>query len=315
MYQADIPMYMKHFQGDYSFALNSEDLHVPDLALNKTRSKGGTLIMWKHALDPYITVALFIPQLFYQSSFINQAFNPASILAFTSLQLEKILSISLNYQVWKLSLKIPWINHQILQYLYGGRTNEIRVKIFTSFAQEYQLARVPINLHTYHHFMGHGQSDSELDVILFSDLPGFSEGILAIQCNLLHPLVDSHHDLLVSTSSLPVKSEAPQQNPQNIIAPIVTNTRQRIVWSEEGISKYQVIVANLLQELRSHWLDPSKQSCISILIQATNFIMDFAASSTNKTISLSKKSPIKPVKILKIIRKSIPIGGFKSQYN
>ena len=224
MYQADIPMYMKHFQGDYSFALNSEDLHVPDLALNKTRSKGGTLIMWKHALDPYITVAplhtsAFLPVFLHKPGF-QPSIHIGVYLPTAGKDPEYLLELSGLKAFVKDSLdKSPNTAIFIRGDANSSRTNEIRDKIFTSFAQEYQLARVPINLHTYHHFMGHGQSDSELDVILFSDLPGFSEGILAIQCNLLHPLVDSHHDLLVSTSSLAVKSEAPQQNHRTLLHP------------------------------------------------------------------------------------------------
>ena len=308
-FQADIHMYMQYFQGDYSFALNSEDLHVPDLALNNTRTKGGTLVMWKHALDPYVTVAplhtaAFLPVFLHIPGF-QPSIHIALYLPTAGKDAEYFLELSALKAFIEDALdKAPNTAIFIRGDANSSRSNEIRDRIFSSFAQEYQLARVPINHHTYHHFMGNGQSDSELDVILFSDQPGINEALAAIQCGLLHPLVDSHHDLLVSTSSLPLKSGPTQQNLQNIVAPRVNNTRQKIVWTKEDISKYQVIVANLLKDLRSRWLDPSKQSCISILIQATNFIMNFAASSTNRTISLSRMSPVKPVKIPKIIKKS-----------
>ena len=248
--------------------------------------------MWRCSLDPYITVAplhtaAFLPVFLHIPGF-QPSIHVALYLPTAGKDAEYYLELSsLKAFIEDALDKSPNTAIFIRGDANSSRSNEARDRIFTSFIQEYQLARVPINHHTYHHFVGHGQSDSELDVILFSDLPGIHEGISAIQCKLLNPLVDSHHDLLVSTSNLPIESCPSHQNPQNIIAPRVTNTRQRIVWSEEGISKYQVIVASLLQDLRIRWLDPSKQSCISILIQATNFIMNFAASSTNRTVSLS----------------------------
>ena len=65
-FQADVNQCMDYFRGEYSFSLNSEDLHEPDLAFQKTRTKGGTMIMWRHSLDPYVTVfpvqtASFLP--------------------------------------------------------------------------------------------------------------------------------------------------------------------------------------------------------------------------------------------------------------
>ena len=56
IFQSDLSHCMDYFHGEYSFTLNSEDSHDPDLALLKTKSKGGTLAMWRQSLDPFLTI-------------------------------------------------------------------------------------------------------------------------------------------------------------------------------------------------------------------------------------------------------------------
>ena len=55
IFQSDLPLVMQYFAGEYSATLNSEDLNHPDLVLTTARAKGGTMVMWKKDLDPYIT--------------------------------------------------------------------------------------------------------------------------------------------------------------------------------------------------------------------------------------------------------------------
>ena len=40
----------------HCYSLNSDDLHDPELSLVKSKAVGGTLVMWRRCLDPYITV-------------------------------------------------------------------------------------------------------------------------------------------------------------------------------------------------------------------------------------------------------------------
>ena len=47
---------MEYFTGEYFSSLNSHDLHDLDLPLTSNRAKGGTLVMWKTHLDPYLTI-------------------------------------------------------------------------------------------------------------------------------------------------------------------------------------------------------------------------------------------------------------------
>ena len=40
----------------YNFYLNSEDIFDQSLALEKSRAKGGTMLLWPSSLDPYVTI-------------------------------------------------------------------------------------------------------------------------------------------------------------------------------------------------------------------------------------------------------------------
>ena len=55
LFQTDLQSNMEYFRGDFAF-LNSEDLYDKDLPMAISRAEGGTLMMWKSSLDPFITV-------------------------------------------------------------------------------------------------------------------------------------------------------------------------------------------------------------------------------------------------------------------
>ena len=56
---------------DYFYELNSADTHDPDIPLIKPKAVGGTLILWKRRLDPYVEV-----QSLKSTSFLPIIFNP-----------------------------------------------------------------------------------------------------------------------------------------------------------------------------------------------------------------------------------------------
>ena len=56
IFQSDLPSMMTYFKGDYFSSLNSHDLYNHDLPLVRTRAIGGTMVMWKSNLDPFLTV-------------------------------------------------------------------------------------------------------------------------------------------------------------------------------------------------------------------------------------------------------------------
>ena len=55
-YQCDIQPLYEHFHSSFSFSLNSDDVLCPDLPLDTRKAVGGTMIMWRSKLDPYIKV-------------------------------------------------------------------------------------------------------------------------------------------------------------------------------------------------------------------------------------------------------------------
>ena len=93
---------------------------------------------------------------------------------------------------------------------------------------------------TYHHFTNNGQSDSNIDVLLNSEFStaGFpnlqTESLLKILCSKTSHLIESSHDLLVS--SLTLLPSLPIITPTgNISAPRVPSDRQKIVRSQDRI--------------------------------------------------------------------------------
>ena len=56
LFQCDAKSLLKTLQGEYSSYLNSEDLYHPDLALERCKAKGGTMLLWETSLDPYISI-------------------------------------------------------------------------------------------------------------------------------------------------------------------------------------------------------------------------------------------------------------------
>ena len=55
-HQCNLQPLLLPFHGVYEAHLNSEDMHVPELALDKVKAHGGTMVMWHISLSPYITV-------------------------------------------------------------------------------------------------------------------------------------------------------------------------------------------------------------------------------------------------------------------
>ena len=150
------------------------------------------------------------------------------------------------------------------------------------------IKKVHISHKTYHHFTGSGNFDSNLDKILHSSNVSSKEVVTSIICKLENPLIDSHHDLIISSWNLPIilTNEQPH-NPT--IAPRMTNTRNKIVWSGAGVDEYQKLVGPHLSRLRDFWLSSPTKSSVSVLFNTTNHILSCSATLTNKYIDLSKK--------------------------
>ena len=169
----------------------------------------------------------------------------------------------------------------------------MRSVILKSFCSQLNLSRLSIDHTTYHHFLGNGASDSEIDVIIYSK--SANEVLIKILCKLASPDHASHHDALISefllaeSSSPPLKADCPS-------APRICNDRVKIYWTESGILDYESYVSTSLRRLRDNWLNPHSVGSTSILLASTNSIPQSWAMATNPSKDLSLPFNPKPKK-------------------
>ena len=150
------------------------------------------------------------------------------------------------------------------------------------------LVEVNIDHKTYHHFTGDGHSDSCLDKIIHSAGVSHAEVLNHILCSKIEPRIDSHHDLLFSTWIVPALVNVDVNSSLNIRAPKSDNSRHKIIWSDQGIQKYQETIVPHLSRLQILWLSTSPtKSSMQLLLQATNEALTTCARSSNHTIDLS----------------------------
>ena len=85
--------------------------------------------------------------------------------------------------------------------------------------------------------MGGGLFDSNIDVILQTKNKFPTEKIQRIFCKQEYPIIESHHDLILSLILLPeLPVQPPAARPQ---APAIQNKRTKVVWGdEESIRNY-----------------------------------------------------------------------------
>ena len=299
---------MDYLRGQYSSSLNSEDLYDLELPLTSSKAKGGTMVLWKHSLDPFITIhstesssflplvlclpnskpsihiTLYLPTRGKESQFLGEIAN---------------LKVALDDLIKE--HKDPAI------FLRGdanaSSSNSKRYPLFNHFCSTYNLKLVDINHKTYHHFMGQGNSDSDLDVLLHSDHDYVCEHLAHVRCGQVDQLIDSHHDVLISTCTIPSYT-SPSVQPPFHPAPRLENGHHRVAWTDKGIAEYEMIVSRLLPGIRHRWLFSSSQVSTSMLLQSTNTLLSLAASFSNRVVSLAVTKPGKSDRIPKHIRKA-----------
>ena len=305
VFQNDIDLLMQPLRGDYSYSLNSADLYDQDLPLVKARAHGGTMILWRTCHDPYISLhpvstPAILPLIFSPPS------NPVSIHVCVYLpthgqDTQFVAELStLSACLLQLLEKYPAAPIYLRGDFNVSDKNKRRTQLFQYFCSSFDLTETHIGHKTYHHFVGNGASDSNLDKLVFSNNVQHPESVLAICCKLSNPLVFSSHDPIVSKFVLPrVAAEPPCDD--NIVAPKIRNSRRKVVWDEAGIEKYQEIVVPELHRIQQQLLphSVSSKSSAALLFESTNNILVKGAELTNKTFSLCTKP--------KSCSKSIPI--------
>ena len=171
VFQSDIDQFTVGLRHEYCYSLNSDDLYDPELPQIKSRAAGGTLVMWRKWLDPYIAV---VPTM-------SSAFLPV-ILKLPGARLSIHIAIYLpthgkdpEFISELASLKncidelISTHDNPIIFIRGDGNCNpknHTRFQVLDHFIKDYKLTKVLIEHPTYHHFVGNGQFDSNIDIIL-----------------------------------------------------------------------------------------------------------------------------------------------------
>ena len=299
LHQSDLPPLLLPFRGSYDCHLNSEDLQSQDLALSKCKAHGGTMILWHSSISSSITVLPSESPSFQSIIMKIPGTVPSVHTALylpTSGREDLFLSslVDLGSHIGEIRSKYPDAPHFFRGDANVNKNNTARHGLFSYFCTQFQLQSLPLGHTSYHHFVGDGAFDSEIDVILFySPLGNASEHLEKIVCKLESPFVNSQHDVIISTCQLP---QAPLIPPHHDLlkAPRIPNQRIKILWDEEGIQEYESLVGSNLADIRKLWGNSSSRSSISILLSSTYSSLSFAARSTNKFVDLSSSKSPKP---------------------
>ena len=291
---------MRGIQHEYCHYLNSDDLYDPELPLVKARAVGGTLAMWRKWLDPYVSIyptqtSAFLPLILkipgtrisvHMALYLpTHGKDPEFISEFASMK-NCIEEISVLH------------NNPLLFIRGDGNCNPkniIRYQVLKHFIQDYNLKQVKISHPTYHHFVGNGKYDSNIDIIIHTTAEGVTEKVKNIICRNDRPDISSHHDIITTVFSLPYQAP-PKKQPDLIEAPRTILKRNKILWTEDGIHQYQGLVEEQLQELRNRWLCEGSKAAIAVLLQSTHDIMNLAATTTNPSVSLNEEKYCKAFK-------------------
>ena len=302
VFQCDAALAMAPLLPTYCYHLNSEDTYYPELALDKRQAHGGTLALWHSALDPFITIlpttSPAVLPLLLSVPGITPSVHVGIYLPTSGRDEDFVVALASLTAVLEHVLED---HHDVPVYVRGDAnvnpSNLPRVQLFSSILSQFSLKNLPLLHPTHHHFTGDGDSDSQLDVLLFRGVPEQAESLLSVVCGKENPLISSHHDLVVSTflsSRLPYSPPPPA-----VTAPRVPNTRVKVFWDQEGQQQYETLLSSTLPLLKHSLLNPASPSLTTILLDCTNFAINRAAEISFKTTQLSKppskkKQPINP---------------------
>ena len=158
-----------------------------------------------------------------------------------------------------------------------------RANLLNLLSTEHELGSISI---THHYFTRGGASDSHLDKIFFSNSSKFHGTLISITCKLSNPLIESHHDLILTEWRLP-SIPIFQEPTNNVQAPRIENKRTSITWSTLGITEYEGLVSYRNSGLALP-LDPQ---CLCFSNQPSTYLKLMQYSQTNQMILANHSSP------------------------
>ena len=159
-YQCDIFGHFDCFLGNYCYILNSEDLICPDLPLEVNKAKGGTMVMWREKLNPFIKVlattsSSFLPIIVSIPGTPVTA-HVAIYLPTSGKEAEFVSALA--------SLDACLVDIRELYacpvYVRGDGNvntgNKARANIFANFLSKHELCSLDFGHPSHHHFIGDG---------------------------------------------------------------------------------------------------------------------------------------------------------------
>ena len=306
LYQCDADQTLQYIQGDYCWYLNSHDIMDPDLPMYTSAAHGGTLAIWHKKLDPYIeavptNTTAFLP-IILKIPGLRTSIHVTLYLPTHSKDDEFIADMAELRNC--LDELISKYSDPILYVRGDGNVNmknKARVVLLHQLMRDFNLVRIDLGHKTYHHFVGSGMYDSDLDLLLHSMEESVTETVMDIICKNSNPAVLSHHDPILSSFSVP-SCITPKKNSKNITAPKVDYTRTKIEWSVKGKSVYSDLVQPMLRQARDTWCDPTSQTSISVLLSLTNKILIKCAMQSNKFKEVGASSTTKSKRCPKAIK-------------
>ena len=327
-FQSDIKAILLPICHKYEYFLNSDDLHYFENTFNQSVSYGGTLVLWRKKLSSFVSlfpvktpaflplilklpravisahIALYLPTGGRDSEFFDEVAN-------------------LRFCLTEIQEKHP----ECIFFLRGdsnvNSNNQRRVSVLKQLLDDFNLNMVEINHKTYHHFVGNGEFDSNLDVLLHSKKHDVEEVLLEIICKHSNPLVLSHHDIILSRASIPAKACNDLVCAPPLKAPRINNTRHKIVWSEHGVETYRTLLEPQLLLIREVFIDSASVESMAVALQLTNFVLTNTAKLCNQVLPLNGKKKDKqmftPLPILKakkdLQRAHKKLGRSRSEQN
>ena len=169
----------------------------------KNSSKGGTLLLWKTQLDPYVLVypvrtCSFTP-IILRAPEAQVSIHIVLYLPTHGRYTEFVPELAnLRICIEELSELYPDSPFFIRGDSNVNKKNQTRVALLDQFLNDFSLQRIPTNHNTYHNFVGDGLFDSDIDVLLLSSNRNISEEVDKIICKQENPFVISHHDIILS---------------------------------------------------------------------------------------------------------------------
>ena len=290
LFTCDLSPALSMFKGSYECYLNSDDTFCPELPLITRKPVGGTMALWRQELDPYVRVLpsttsavlpilLAIPGLaksIHISVYLPTSGRDAEFLC-------ALAALDTCVQQAGEDFACPI-------YIRGdfnvNPKNIHRAKIFETFCSKHSLLSLDLNHPTHHHFTGEGASDSQLDLLLYLGPPDHAESLTTILCSLTNPLVESHHDLIVSDFTSERGNIIPC--PNLISAPRVENDRVKICWDEANIPAYEDLAGPSLASIRERVSGPLGPASFDILLSSTYDALNLSAQATNKYHELGR---------------------------